>query len=37
MGEGVIREVRDGWEGGVSIGGRRLIILRYADDIRIRT
>jgi len=28
-----MREVMDGWEGGVHIGGRRLINLRYADDI----
>src|SRR6218665_2251744 len=33
MAEVVMREVIDGWEGGVHIGGRRLTNLRYADDI----
>src|SRR6218665_3693675 len=33
MAEVVMREVMDGWEGGVHIGGRRLTDLRYADDI----
>jgi len=33
MAEVVMREVMDGWEGGVHIGGRRLTNLRYADDI----
>ena len=31
--EVVMREVLDGWEGGVQIGGRRLTNLRYAYDI----
>src|SRR6218665_1401610 len=33
MAEVVMREVMDGCEGGVHIGGRRLTNLRYADDI----
>src|SRR6218665_1835892 len=33
MAEVVMREVMDGWEGGVHIGGRRLTNLRYANDI----
>jgi len=28
-----MREVKDGWEEGVHIGGRRLTNLRYAEDI----
>ena len=31
--EVVMREVMDGWEGGVQIGGRKITNLRYADDI----
>jgi len=33
MAEMVMREVLDGWEGGVHIGGRRITSLRYAEDI----
>src|SRR6218665_2257751 len=33
MAEVVMRDVMDGWEGGVHIRGRRLTNLRYADDI----
>jgi len=29
----VMREVMDGWEGGVQIGGRKITNLRYSDDI----
>ena len=28
-----MREVIEGWEGGVRIGGRKITNLRYADDI----
>jgi len=33
MAEAVMREVIEGWEGGVRIGGMKITNLRYADDI----
>lgn len=36
-GEYVMRRVLDEYEGGISIGGRRLNNLRYADDTTILT
>src|ERR1043165_9415779 len=33
MAEVAMREVMQGWDGGIQIGGRKIINLRYADDI----
>ena len=30
-----MRKVLDGWKGGISIGGRRISNLRYADDTTV--
>ncbi|KAJ8888500.1 hypothetical protein PR048_007991 [Dryococelus australis] len=32
-GEYIIRKALDGWNGGVSVGGRKINILCFADDI----
>ena len=31
-GEYIVRQTCDGWDGGVSVGGRKITNLRYADD-----
>jgi hypothetical protein len=33
MAEVAMREVMEGWDGGIQIGGRKITNLRYADDI----
>ena len=30
--ENIMREALEDWDGGISIGGRRITNLRYADD-----